>query len=43
MMKMNPAEVLRIVDGMHREKDIPKDLLFQAIEAAVKTITHSRM
>src|SRR5262245_31926798 len=35
-MKMNPAEVLRIVDMIHREKDIPKDLIFLAIEAAVQ-------
>ena len=32
---MNPNEVLRIVDSIHRDKNIDKDIVFQAIEAAL--------
>jgi len=32
---MNPSEVLRIVDAIHREKNIDKEILFQAMEAAL--------
>ena len=32
---MNPNEVLRIVDSLHRDKNIPKDLVFGAIESAL--------
>jgi N utilization substance protein A len=32
---MNPSEVLRIVDAIHREKNIDKEVLFQAMEAAL--------
>jgi transcription termination/antitermination protein NusA len=32
---MNAAEVLRIVDSLHREKNIDKDLVFGAIESAM--------
>ena len=31
---MNPNEVLRIVDSLHREKNIDPEIVFQAIEAA---------
>jgi N utilization substance protein A len=34
---MNPADMLRIVDSLHREKNIDKELVFQAIEAALVT------
>lgn len=33
---MNGADLLRIVDVMHREKNIPKDVIFGGIEAAVQ-------
>src|SRR6266545_6296156 len=33
---MNGAELLRIVDAMHREKNIPKDVIFEGIEAALQ-------
>jgi N utilization substance protein A len=33
---MNGADVLRIVDAMHREKNIPKDIIFEGIEAALQ-------
>jgi N utilization substance protein A len=31
---MNPNEMLRIVDSLHRDKNIDKEVVFQAIEAA---------
>jgi N utilization substance protein A len=32
---MNPTEVLRIVDAIHRDKNIDQEVVFQAIEAAL--------
>ena len=32
---MNPNELLRIVDSLHREKNIEPEVVFQAIEAAL--------
>ncbi|MCR4411711.1 MAG: transcription termination factor NusA [Thermoguttaceae bacterium] len=32
---MNPTEVLRIVDAIHREKNIDKEIVFQGIESAL--------
>jgi N utilization substance protein A len=32
---MNPTELLRIVDSLHREKNIDPEIVFQAIEAAL--------
>jgi transcription termination/antitermination protein NusA len=34
---MNPVDMLRIVDSLHREKSIEKEIVFQAIEAALIT------
>jgi N utilization substance protein A len=34
-MAMNPSEVLRIVDAIHRDKNIEQEIVFQAIEAAL--------
>lgn len=34
---MNPGDMLRIVDSLHREKNIQKEIVFQAIEAALVT------
>ncbi|MFO0883926.1 MAG: NusA N-terminal domain-containing protein [Pirellulales bacterium] len=34
-MAMNPGDMLRIVDSLHREKNIQKEIVFQAIEAAL--------
>jgi len=34
---MNPSEMLRIVDAIHRDKNIDKEIVFQAIEAALVT------
>src|ERR1700740_2176989 len=36
---MNGADVLRIVDLMHREKNIPKDVIFEGIQAALQLAT----
>lgn len=36
---MNGADLLRIVDAMHREKNIPKDVIFDGIEAALQLAT----
>jgi N utilization substance protein A len=33
---MNGAELLRVVDMMHREKNISKEIIFEGIEAAVQ-------
>src|SRR3989440_1773603 len=33
---MNGADVLRIVDLMHREKNIPKEVIFEGIESALQ-------
>ncbi|OHB80348.1 MAG: transcription termination factor NusA, partial [Planctomycetes bacterium RBG_16_64_10] len=32
---MNPAEVMRIVDAIHRDKNIDKEIVFEGIEAMV--------
>ena len=32
---MNAGEVLRVVDAIHRDKNIDKEIVFQAIEAAL--------
>ena len=34
---MNPNEVLRIVDALHRDKNIDPEIVFRAIEAAFVT------
>ncbi len=34
---MNPTEVLRIVDAIHRDKNIEPEIVFRAIEAALLT------
>lgn len=34
---MNPSEILRIVDAIHRDKNIDKEIVFEGIEAALST------
>ncbi len=34
---MNPSELLRLVDSLHREKNIDSELVFSAIESALQT------
>ncbi len=36
---MNAIEVLRIVDTIHRDKGIPKEIVFQAIESALVKVS----
>jgi N utilization substance protein A len=36
---MNGTDLLRIVDAMHREKNIPKDVIFEGIQAALQLAT----
>ena len=35
---MNPSEVLRIVDAIHRDKRIDKEIIFSGVEAAILTV-----
>ena len=37
-----PSEILRIVDAIHREKDIEKEIIFQGIEAALQAAARKR-
>ena len=39
---MNPDELLRIVDAIHREKNIEKEVVFRSIEAALVTVARKR-
>ena len=39
---MNASEVLRIVDTIHRDKNIDKEIVFQGIEAALVTAAKKR-
>lgn len=39
---MNPSEILRIVDTLHRDKNIDPDVVFGAIEAALATAARRR-
>ena len=39
---MNATEVLRIVDAIHRDKNIEKEIVFQAIEAALAGGMHPK-
>lgn len=36
---MNGADVIRGVDAIHREKNIPRELIFEAIESAIQLAT----
>src|SRR6266705_2248922 len=36
---MNGSDLLRIVDQMHREKNIPREVIFDGIEAALQLAT----
>ncbi|MEY2786792.1 MAG: transcription termination/antitermination protein NusA [Planctomycetota bacterium] len=40
---MNPDEVLRMVDVLHREKDIPKEVIFRALEDALAQGVRKRL
>ncbi len=40
---MNPEDILRLIDVLHREKDIPKEVLFEALEGAIGTAIKKRL
>jgi len=40
---MNLEDILRMIDVLHREKDIPKEVLFQALEAAIGAAVKKRL
>ena len=37
---MNPEDLLRMIDVLHREKDIPVEVLFRGLEEAIATAMH---
>ncbi|MDP7033997.1 MAG: transcription termination factor NusA [Planctomycetota bacterium] len=40
---MQPEEILRIVDTIHRDKDIDKEIIFEGIETALLTAARKRV
>src|SRR5712671_4448921 len=40
---MNPEDVLRMIDLIHREKDIPKEVIFRALEEAIAAGVRKRL
>jgi transcription termination/antitermination protein NusA len=40
---MNPEELLRMVDTIHRNRDIPKEVLFEGLEFAIATAIKKRL
>jgi transcription termination/antitermination protein NusA len=40
---MNPEDLLRMIDIIHREKDIPKDVIFRALEDALTAGVRKRL
>ncbi len=40
---MNPEDLLRMIDIIHREKDIPKDVIFRALEEALAAGVRKRL
>ena len=40
---MNPEDLLRMIDILHREKDIPKETLFLGLEDAIATAIRKRL
>ncbi|MEZ5978281.1 MAG: transcription termination factor NusA [Planctomycetota bacterium] len=40
---MNPEEMLRAVDVIHRSREIPKDILFESLEYAIATAVRKRL
>ncbi len=40
---MNPEDLLRMIDVLHREKDIPQDTLFLGLEEAIATAVRKRL
>jgi N utilization substance protein A len=40
---MNPEDLLRMIDIIHRDKDIPKDVIFRALEEALAAGVRKRL
>jgi N utilization substance protein A len=40
---MNQEDILRMIDVLHREKDIPKEVLFDGLEVAIATAVKKRL
>src|SRR5262245_64007127 len=40
---MNPEDVLRMIDVIHRDKDIPKEVIFRALEEALAAGVRKRL
>ena len=40
---MNQEDILRMIDVLHREKDIPKEVLFEGLETAIATAVKKRL
>ena len=40
---MNAEDLLRMIDVLHREKDIPKDILFDGLEEAIAAAVRKRL
>ncbi len=40
---MNQEDILRMIDVLHREKDIPKEVLFEGLEVAIATAVRKRL
>jgi N utilization substance protein A len=40
---MNPEELVRMVDTIHRNRDIPKEVLFEGLEFAIATAIKKRL
>ena len=40
---MNPEDILRMIDVLHREKDIPTEVLFEGLEAAIAAAVRKRL
>ena len=40
---MNPEDLLRMIDVIHRDKDIPKEVIFRALEEALAAGVRKRL
>ena len=40
---MNPEDVLRMIDVIHRDKDIPKEVIFRGLEEALAAGVRKRL
>jgi N utilization substance protein A len=40
---MNPEDLLRMIDVIHRDKDIPKEVIFRGLEEALAAGVRKRL